>query len=133
MNFKLSILRHIMSYQVAMANNNKNTILSILVFIMPLCGFSIDLYTPFLPNITQLFHSTDLLGKLSVSIYIFGFGFGQLFFGYRSDQQGGCLENTNGITFFIQPDQRSHYTGDVYPLFFNFTIDPRNCCCWVGH
>ena len=89
-------------------------ILCMLILIMPICGFSIDLYTPFLPKISQLFNATDILGKFSVSIYIFGFGSGQIFFGYRSDKQGRRKTLIESLILFILLSILISWTTSIY-------------------
>ena len=46
------------------------------------------MYVPSLPHIAQYFQVSDYLAKLTVSLYMLGFGFGQLIWGPLSDSYG---------------------------------------------
>ena len=50
--------------------------------------FMTDLYTPSLPTISHYFHTNMSLVKMSISIYLLGLTFPQLFFGPLSDAIG---------------------------------------------
>lgn len=60
----------------------------LLVAIMPIMGFATDAFAPSLPAITQYLHSNSHEARLTISLFIFGFGFGQLFIGPLSDSFG---------------------------------------------
>lgn len=68
--------------------NRTNWLIVLMVSIMPICGFGVDIYTPSLPIITQVLGASHALGKLTISIFIMGFGIGQLFAGPLSDRFG---------------------------------------------
>jgi Bcr/CflA subfamily drug resistance transporter len=50
--------------------------------------FSIDLYTPSMPAMQQLFHTNATNIKLTLSLYMLGYGVSQIFFGYLVDKIG---------------------------------------------
>jgi MFS transporter, DHA1 family, multidrug resistance protein len=60
----------------------------LIIAIMPLVGFTIDIYTPALPALTHLLRASESDGKLTIVLFIFGYGFGQLFTGPLSDRYG---------------------------------------------
>ena len=53
-----------------------------------LMGIGIDLYVPSLPDITRYFHTDTSLVQFTVSLYILGYGIGQLIFGILCDTIG---------------------------------------------
>ncbi len=60
-----------------------------LVFIVPfLMGLGVDLYVPSLPVITSFFHTKVSLVQLTVSLYLLGYGLGQVVLGVLSDSFG---------------------------------------------
>ncbi len=60
-----------------------------LVFIVPfLMGLGVDLYVPSLPVITSFFHTNASLVQLTVSLYLLGYGLGQVVLGVLSDSFG---------------------------------------------
>ncbi len=67
---------------------NPRMLLFIVLYIIPLSGVGTDLYAPSLPAITQYFHATPTLAKLSMTTFLFGFALGQIIFGTLSDIYG---------------------------------------------
>lgn len=66
----------------------KRTVYS-LIFIVPfLIGLGVDLYVPSLPQIVNYFHTKSSLVQLTVSLYMFGYGIGQVVLGVLSDSFG---------------------------------------------
>ena len=49
---------------------------------------STDLYAPSLPHITEVFHTTPELVKLTISLNLMVYGVAQLFYGPLSDRFG---------------------------------------------
>lgn len=61
----------------------------LLVFMIPfLMGLGVDLYVPSLPAITDDFHTQTGLVQLTISLYMLGYGTGQVFLGVLSDNFG---------------------------------------------
>lgn len=59
-----------------------------LIILTPLSNLGTDIYTPSLPLLVNVFHTTNYLIKLSVTIYLIFYGVGQLVFGILSDYLG---------------------------------------------
>lgn len=60
-----------------------------LVFIVPfLMGLGVDLYVPSLPQIVNYFHTKTSMVQLTVSLYMLGYGVGQVILGVLSDSFG---------------------------------------------
>lgn len=76
-----------------------------LLFLAPLItlvnGIAIDLYTPSLPAIAQLFSISISLSKFTVSISMIGFGIGVAIFGGLSDNLGRRPLILIGLTLFL--------------------------------
>lgn len=72
--------------------NNKKIPATFLLFIIylmvPYGGIGIDLYTPSLPAITHYFATCSAWSKLTLAIYLLGYGVGQFFWGTLSDSLG---------------------------------------------
>lgn len=58
------------------------------IWLTPIANFSIDIYSPSLPEISSLPKSSILLSELTITMYIFTYGFGQLVWGWVSDGYG---------------------------------------------
>lgn len=68
---------------------------------MPLGGMGLDLYSPSLPYIEAFMNTSHSLVKFSMSIYLFGYAFGQLFFGVISDAKGRKTPLLWGLSTYV--------------------------------
>ena len=59
-----------------------------ILFIFPLAGAGIDIHVPSLPHIIMYFHSSQAAVQASVTMYLLGYGIGQLLVGIFSDGLG---------------------------------------------
>ncbi len=57
----------------------------IMTLVFALSPLAIDMYLPALPSMAKYFHSSIDAMEATVAVYLFGFAFGQLFFGAISD------------------------------------------------
>ncbi|AJA46987.1 drug resistance transporter, Bcr/CflA subfamily [Clostridium pasteurianum DSM 525 = ATCC 6013] len=72
------------SYSISQKRN-----IYFLAFIVPfLIGLGVDLYVPSLPIITNYFHTRTNLVQFTVSLYLLGYGIGQVILGILSDSFG---------------------------------------------
>lgn len=62
--------------------------LLLILFMTPLSGATIDIYTPSIPSIMHHFLTTSTLAQITVPAYIFGYAAGQLFVGTSTDVYG---------------------------------------------
>ena len=67
---------------------SKRFIAIIILAITPLSGISIDMYAPSLPTIAHFFHISAALSKTTITLYLIGFGLGQIIFGCLNDSFG---------------------------------------------
>lgn len=70
-------------------SHKKNDRFIFLLFLIGfLMGLGVDLYVPSLPAITKYFNTQQTLVQSSISLYMFGYGISQIFFGILSDSIG---------------------------------------------
>lgn len=71
----------------SVSNTKEHTGLFVLIMTMvfALSPLAIDMYLPALPSMANYFHSSIDAMEATVAVYLFGFAFGQLFFGAISD------------------------------------------------
>jgi Bcr/CflA subfamily drug resistance transporter len=81
--------------------NKKYLISTIVLLILPLSGVSIDIYVPSLPAVCHYFTVTESLAQLTVTTYMIGLGFMQLFAGSISDSFGRKKPFIIAMTVFI--------------------------------
>lgn len=69
--------------------NTNNIIIAFLIFGIPfLMGLGVDLYVPSLPKISEYFNTPSIFVQSTISLYMLGYGIGQLFLGVLSDSYG---------------------------------------------
>ena len=62
--------------------------LLVVLFVVPLTGSGVDIYVPSLTAITHYFAAPTAETKLTIAVYLYGYGFFQLVFGIASDSTG---------------------------------------------
>ncbi|MFZ4115170.1 MAG: MFS transporter [Chthoniobacterales bacterium] len=67
---------------------NKNVVVLVALYIIPLNGLSVDIYVPSLPAVADYFFTSHLLVQSTISIYILGLGISQLVCGNIIDHFG---------------------------------------------
>lgn len=83
---------------------------------IPLSGLSIDIYVPSLPAVTQYFNVDKSLIQLSISLYILGFGLGQLGAGSIADSVGRKKPFIISMLIFIFASLLIPISVNVYQL-----------------
>ncbi|XVN42425.1 MAG: MFS transporter [Candidatus Rickettsia vulgarisii] len=73
----------------------------LIVLIVGLPQFSETVYTPSLPDIAHALHTSESMVEYTLTIYLFGFALGTLFWGKISDQFGRKICVISGIIIFI--------------------------------
>lgn len=76
---------------------NRTNLIFLIAFMCVLPIMSSDLYFPILPEITFYFHTTSLHVQNSLSLFLFGFALGQLFYGVLSDHVGRKTSLITGL------------------------------------
>ncbi|SNB78611.1 MFS transporter, DHA1 family, bicyclomycin/chloramphenicol resistance protein [Arboricoccus pini] len=76
-------------------------VLAILSTLMGFASISTDLYLPAMPAMSRSLHADNGTLELTVSAYLMGFAFGQLFWGPISDRHGRRWPVAIGIVLFV--------------------------------
>ena len=81
---------------------NHNTLIAyIAIFLIPISGLSIDIFTPALPIIEHALKTTPLAAQYTVSCYMISFGLSQLLWGPMSDIYGRKTVLLIGLYTFL--------------------------------
>lgn len=83
---------------------------------VPISGLSIDIYVPSLPAIHQYFAVDKSLVQLTVTMYVIGFGFMQLFAGSISDSLGRKKPFIFAAIIYIFIALLAPYSQNIYQL-----------------
>ena len=81
--------------------SSQSKALLIILLITPLFGLGVDLYSPSLPAIAKYFNIQESSIKLTMILYVVGYGFGQVFFGPISDRIGRKKTLIMGLFFYF--------------------------------
>lgn len=90
----------------------------IAIFLIPISGLAIDIYTPALPIIRHVLGTTATMAKYTVSFYILGYGLLQLVWGPLSDQYGRRKIILTGLYLFFLSTLPLPFVNN--PFFFLF-------------
>lgn len=91
-------------------------LLFLILFMTPLAGVGIDLYTPSLPAIAAYMQAPNAYVKLTVAFYLLGYGFGQPFFGTFSDSYGRRKLLLVGMIFFAAASIIAAFSSNIFVL-----------------
>lgn len=69
-------------------SDSKSLIVFLCLYLVPVAGMGIDIYTPSLPHIVKYFGAHPASVKMTIAIYLLGYGIGQPIFGTLSDSWG---------------------------------------------
>ena len=74
---------------MTMIKRSSDTIVFLLILmIIPLAGAGVDIHVPSLPSIIHYYHASQMAVQASVTLYLLGYGIGQLVLGTLSDSIG---------------------------------------------
>ncbi|WP_442801851.1 multidrug effflux MFS transporter [Serratia rubidaea] len=90
--------------------------------------FASDLYLPALANIQQFYQTNAGNVGLSLSIYMAGFSFGQLFYGALSDQLGRKAPLVVGLALFLAGTLGCLYATSIEVFLLCRLIQSIGCC-----
>ncbi|MBS0359604.1 MAG: MFS transporter [Proteobacteria bacterium] len=90
-----------------------------LVFLtVPLSGISVDIYVPSLPAVSHYFFATTNLSQFTITAYLIGLGFTQLFAGSFSDSFGRKKMFIVAMATFILVTFLIPWSQSIYQLIF---------------
>ena len=69
-------------------NNSDNIIMFLIIIMIPLAGAGVDIHGPSLPSIIYYYDASQTEVQSSVTLYLLGYGIGQLALGTLSDSIG---------------------------------------------
>lgn len=95
---------------------NKSLFAAIVFFILPISGVAIDIYVPSLPAVAQYFNVDKSWVQLSITFYMMGLGFMQLFAGGITDSFGRRKPTLVGMFVFIIATFYIPFVSDIYQL-----------------
>lgn len=81
--------------------SSKSLVLFVILFMTPLGQMCIDVYAPSFPAIATYFNTSNGSVQLTVAIFLFGYGVGQLLYGPISDSIGRRLPLICGMLLFV--------------------------------
>ncbi|MCP4177098.1 MAG: multidrug effflux MFS transporter [bacterium] len=97
---------------------NTNIVLIILMFLNPISGIGIDINAPSLPYIVSGLHTNIALVQLILSIYVLGFGLGQIIVGNLSDSIGRKPVLIGGLIGVIITSVLAGLSVNIYFMLF---------------
>lgn len=98
-----------------LSHNRTQLIIWTLLCLMPIVGMAVDLVAPSLPSIAKNLQISPALTKDIISIYLFGYAFGNFFTGFLTDALGRQKLLRGALAGFI--------FSSLLPVFFpNITI-----------
>lgn len=86
---------------ISVTTKNTYLFIGILGLLSGLTPFAVDMYLPSIPNIARDVHSSVSSIQLTISVFIFSFAIGQLFYGPLSDCWGRKKVLLSGLFLFI--------------------------------
>ena len=81
--------------------DGKFLIVFLTMYLAPLAGMGIDIYTPSLPHMVEYFGSSASSIKATLAIYLLGYGIAQPFFGTASDTWGRKKPLIFGLILYV--------------------------------
>lgn len=81
--------------------NNKNLILVLIVLLISVSQFGNTLYLPSIPEISYALNANKTDAELTLTLYTFGIGISQFFYGPLSDNYGRRCITIFGLTTFL--------------------------------
>jgi Bcr/CflA subfamily drug resistance transporter len=94
----------------------------IIVFIVGLPQLSETVYTPSLPDIARSLHTSDSMVEFTLTLYLFGFAIGTLFWGKLSDHVGRKPCVLAGILIFILGSVGCYFSSTITALLLSRVI-----------
>ncbi|MCX7125473.1 MAG: multidrug effflux MFS transporter [Gammaproteobacteria bacterium] len=120
---------HLSSEASKTTKSQQRKTLLLCMFLSPLIGLGLDLYTPSLPAITSYFHVSSFLSKLTIILYIAGFGLAQPFVGIISDHTKRKSFLLTALTIYLLSSFASAWSQTITELFCYRIINSITTAC----
>lgn len=91
-------------------------------------AFGLDIYIPIIPDMTHIFHTTPELVQLTLSLFLFVTGVGQLFIGPISDQFGRRPILYISAAFYTIGDLACAFSPNIVCLIIARVISALGAC-----
>jgi DHA1 family bicyclomycin/chloramphenicol resistance-like MFS transporter len=106
-------------------------VLAILSALMGFASISTDFYLPAMPMMARALHADAGSVDFTISGYLIGFSFGQLFWGAVSDRHGRRLPVAAGLVLFVIGSAGCALSGDIWTMIFWRIVQALGACAGV--
>jgi len=106
-----------------MATKNNSVVSILIIAALALGNAGSTLYLPAMPEITQALHTNASIMKLSLSLFLIGFGVSQLFYGPLSDAFGRRVNLLVGIFIFLIGSLISAFASNIDLLLLGRLVE----------
>jgi len=116
----------------AIKQNKKSALIAffcMMILVLLTGAIASDMYVPSLPHIASYFQIPGHLAKLTVSLYMLGFAFGQLFWGPLSDSIGRKKALLSGISVGFLGSLICVLSHDIYNLITGRMVQGFGVAC----
>lgn len=103
------------------------TLFLLIPFVLPL-GLALDMYLPSMPSMSDALHTSVFSIQLTMSIFLYSFGIGQLILGPASDAWGRRKIILGSIGLFIAGSLFCTLATGIYPLLMGRVLQAFGAC-----
>ena len=121
-----------MKYETKIDVPNIFWLIAFVLLTIPISGACVDIFSPSLPSIQHYFNVNKDLVQLSVSLFLFGYGLGQIPFGVFSDRYGRRYFLLYGSLVFMVSTFLVTRSVNIYLLICMRFIEGISIACLVG-
>lgn len=107
-------------------------LLSVLSLLMGFASISTDLYLPAMPVMGQSLQADSGMIEWTISGYLIGFSFGQLFWGPISDRYGRRIAVGSGLILFVVGSAGCALSNDVFTMIGWRIVQALGACASVA-
>ena len=107
-------------------------VLAVLSLLMGFASISTDLYLPAMPEMSRSLHANEGLVELTISGYLVGFSFGQLFWGPISDRYGRRSSVAIGLVLFVIGSAGCALSGSAFAMIGWRVVQALGACASVA-
>jgi len=104
----------------ALISLKPETYLSLIIFLAPFANFlggvTVDIYSPSMPAIAAYFHATIIATKNTITLTMFGWAIGGIFFGILIDSIGRKKVLVYGVLFYVLSSFAALFCQSIHEL-----------------